>query len=115
MKDLKNYMMIFRFEPSNEYQPTKEEQEKQHQQWGKFIGNLAIKEKLVSTNQLGFSGKLISADLSVAEGVYIADGKTVGGNMIVRAKTADEAVEMAKECPILSMGGSVEIRDIIPM
>jgi len=115
MENLKNFMMIFRFESNNEYQPTQEEQAEQHQQWGTFIGNLAIKEKLVGTNQLGFSGKQISADLSVAEGINISEGKTLGGNMIVRAKTIDEAVEMAKDCPILNMGGTVEVRDIIPM
>lgn len=115
MKDLKNFMMIFRFAPNNEYQPSQEEQQDQNQQWGSFIGNLAIKEKLVGTNQLGFSGKQLSADLSVAEGINISEGKTLGGNMIVRAKTIDEAVEMAKDCPILSMGGTVEVRDILPM
>lgn len=108
-------MMIFRFEPNNEYQPTQEEQLAQQQQWGAFIGNLAIKEKLVGTNQLGFSGKRIGADLSVTEGINIAEGKTLGGNLIVRAKTIDEAVTMAKGCPILNMGGTVEVRDIIPM
>jgi len=115
MKDLKNFMMIFRFEPNDQYQPTQEEQEQQHQQWGTFIGNIAIKEKLVGTNQLGFSGKQLSADLSISEGIIIAEGKTLGGNMVVRAKTLDEAVEMAKDCPILSMGGTVEVRDIISM
>lgn len=115
MKDLQNYMMIFRYEPNNDYRPTQEEQELQQQQWGSFIGNLAVKEKLVSTNQLGFSGKKISADLSVSDGIYVAEGKTLGGNMIVHAKTIDEAVEMAKDCPILKMGGTVEVREIIPM
>ncbi len=115
MQDLNNYMMIFRFEPNNEYQPTAEDLANQNQQWGAFIGNLAITEKLVGTNQLGFSGKQLSADLSVADGINISEGKTLGGNMIVRAKTIDEAVEMAKGCPILSMGGTVEVRDVVPM
>jgi len=107
--------MIFRYEPNADYQPTQEEQNAQHQQWGSFIGNLAIKEKLVGTHQLGFSGKQLSADLSVSEGINIAEGKTLGGNMVVRANTLDEAVEMAKDCPILQMGGTVEVRDILPM
>jgi len=115
MKDLKNFMMIFRFEPNNEYQPTEAEQANQQQEWGTFIGNLAIKEKLVSTNQLGFSGKRIGADKTVIEGINIAEGQTLGGNLIVKAKTIDEAVNLAKACPILNMGGTVEVRDIIPM
>lgn len=108
-------MMIFRFEPNNEYQSTSEELAQQQQQWGTFIGNLAIAEKLISTNQLGFSGKQLHADLSVSEGINISDKQTLGGNMIVKAHTIDEAIEMAKDCPILQMGGTVEVRDIIPM
>ena len=115
MKDLKNFMMIFRFEPNNEYQPTQEELTQQQQLWGTFIGNLAISEKLVSTNQLGFDGKQLHADHTVSDGINIAEGQTLGGNMIVRATTIDEAIEMAKDCPILQMGGTVEVRDIIPM
>ncbi|MGB0838962.1 MAG: YciI family protein [Chitinophagales bacterium] len=115
MTGLQNFMMIFRFEPNNDYQPTPEQMEAQNQQWGAFIGNLAIKERLVSTHQLGFSGKQIQADLSVVEGINIAAGMTLGGNMIVRAKTLDEAIEMAKGCPILNMGGTVEVRGILPM
>ena len=115
MTDSRNFMMIFRFAPDFAYQPTEEELREQHEQWGKFIGGIAIQEKLVSTHQLGFEGKQISADHAVTEGINIADSKTLGGNMVVRAKSIDEAVEMAKACPILFMGGTVEVRDIIPM
>lgn len=115
MKEEKIFMMIFRLEPNTEYQPTQDELNKQHQSWGKFIGNIAIQEKLVSTHQLGFEGKVLSADLSISEGVNIADRKTLGGNMIVRANSIDEAMEMAKDCPILHIGGTVEVRNIIPM
>ncbi len=115
MTNSKNFMMIFRFQPNPAYQPTQEEQNQMHQQWGAFIGNLAVTEKLVSTNQLGFNGKVLSADLAVADGINIAEGQTMGGNMIVKAQTIDEAIELAKGCPILHMGGTVEVRDIMPM
>ncbi len=115
MSDLKNFMMIFRFEPNPAYQPTQEELNEQHQQWGAFIGNLAITEKLVSTNQLGFNGRQLNSDLSVTEGINLVGGQTLGGNMIVRGQSIDEALEMAKGCPILNMGGTVEVRDILPM
>ncbi len=115
MTNSKNFMMIFRFQPDFSYQPTQEEQTAMHQQWGAFIGNIAIREKLVSTNQLGFEGKQVSADLSVAEGINVAEGQTLGGNMIVKANSINEAIEMAKDCPILQMGGTVEVRDILPM
>lgn len=109
------FMLVFKYEPNNNYQPTEVEMNEMHQQWGAFIGNIAIQEKLVSTHQLGFEGKQIFADKSVTEGIHISSNLTLGGNMVVKANTIDEAVEMAKNCPILLMGGMVEVRAIQPM
>ena len=115
MKETKEFMMIFRYTPQADHQPTDEELEQQHQQWGGFIGQLAISEKLVSTHQLGAEGALIHPDLTSTPGMHFANGMIVGGNMIVRAKSLDDASEMAKACPILYIGGTVEIRSITPM
>jgi hypothetical protein len=113
---LKNeFMFVFRFEPNFNYQPSAAEMNEMHQQWGAFIGNIAIQEKLVSTHQLSFEGKQISADKIITDGITIANNQTIAGNMIVKANTIDEAVEMAKNCPILFMGGTVEVRAIQPM
>jgi hypothetical protein len=115
MEQKMEFMLVFRFEPNFSYQPTAAEMNEMHQQWGAFIGNIAIQEKLVSTHQLGFEGKQVFADHSVNEGIHISENQTLGGNMIVKATTLDEAVEIAKGCPILSMGGSVEVRAIQAM
>ncbi len=115
MQNEQKFMMIFRFTPNPEYQPTDQEIAQMKEAWGSFIGNIAIKEKLESTYQLGFNGKQIFSDLSVSEGMQISDNKTISGNMIVKANSMNEAVEMAKDSPILKMGGSVEVRNIMPM
>lgn len=115
MKAEQIFMMVFRFSPNPEYQPTTEDMEQMQQDWGNFIGNIAMNGKLESTHQLGFDGKQISADLNVSDGILISENQTISGNMIVKANALDEAVEMAKDSPILKMGGSVEVRSIIPM
>lgn len=115
MVQTNEFMLVFRYEPNQNYQPTEVELNEMHQQWGAFIGNIALQEKLVSTHQLSFEGKQLLADKSVLDGVHIANNQMVAGNMIVKANTIDEAVEMAKNCPILLMGGTVEIRTIQPM
>ncbi len=115
MKTAQTFMMVFRYTPNPEYRPTTEEIAQMKEDWGSFIGTIALKEKLESTHQLGFEGKQIAADLSVSEGFVIADKRMVSGNMIVKANSLDEAVEMAKDSPILKMGGTVEVRSIIPM
>ena len=115
MENLKSFMMMFRFEPIQDYQPTEEELNGQQQKWGTWIGGIAAQAKLVDTNQLGFEGKLLYPDLSVKDGIYVSENKTLGGNMIVRAASIDQAMELAKGCPILEMGGFVEVRDIVSM
>lgn len=115
MKKEQLFMMIFRYTPNFNYQPTEQEQAAMKEQWGKFIGDIAISEKLVSTYQLGFEGNQVEADLSETSGVHIADQRTLGGNMVVRANSLEEATKMSKACPILEMGGAVEVRTIIPM
>lgn len=115
MKTKQTFMMVFRFSPNLEYHPKAKEIEQMKQDWGSFIGNIAIKEKLESTHQLGFDGKQVSSGSKISDGICIYENQTISGNMIVKANSINEAVEMAKDCPILKVGGSVEVRNIIPM
>lgn len=107
--------MLFRLEPDMNYQPTPEELAGQKQQWGAWIGGIASQSKLVTKSQLGFSGKQLRADLSVKEGIHLSEKQTLGGTMLVKAKDMDEVLAIARACPVLQIGGSVEIRTVIPM
>lgn len=108
-------MLLFRLAPNPDYKPTEAEMARQKQSWGAWIGGIAAQARLVSTTQLGYTGKQLQADLSVRNGLHLAEGQTLGGNLLLKARSLDEALEMAKGCPILAMGGTVEVRDTIPM
>jgi hypothetical protein len=115
METKKEFMLLFRYEPNNNYQPTEAELNQMHQEWGAFFGNLAGQGKLVSTHQLGFEGKQIAADKTATDGIYVSNNLMVGGNVILTADSIDEATELAKLCPIFNMGGTAEVRSIQPM
>lgn len=106
---------MFRFTPDFNRKPSPEELSEMKKLWGEFIGNVVMQEKLVYTHQLGFEGRKISPDQSVANQIVMENNYTMGGNMVVRANSIEEATEMAKGCPILKMGGIVEVRSTIPM
>jgi hypothetical protein len=114
MSQEKEFMLLFRFEPTND-QPTPEQLQEMHKQWGEFIGGIAMQGKLVSTHQLGFTGIKIASDQSVSEGFTVAEGLMVAGNMVLKADSIEVATELAKKCPILLVGGNVEVRDIMSM
>jgi len=114
MTQTNEFMLLFRFQPGNE-QPTPEQLQEMGKQWGEFIGTIAMQGKLVSTYQLGFEGKRISADQFIEDGFHIAEGQMVAGNMVLKAESMEVATELAKKCPILFMGGTVEVRSINPI
>ena len=114
MTQKQEFMLLFRFELSNQ-QPTPEQLQEMGKQWGEFIGTIAMQGKLVSTYQLGFEGTKIFADKTTEGGFHIAEGQMVAGNMVLKAESMEVATELAKNCPILLMGGTVEVRSINPM
>jgi len=114
MSETKEFMLLFRYEPSNE-ELTQEQLQEMHRHWAAFIGGIAMQGKLVSTHQLGFEGKRILANQSTQEGFHISERQAIGGNMVLKAESIESATELAKKCPILFMGGAVEVRDILPM
>lgn len=110
----KDFMLLFSMPKSNQ-SPTAEQIAAMHQSWGVFIGGIAAQAKLVSTYRLGFEGTCLDASLNASESLKISDNQMISGNMIIKAKDIKEASAIAKDCPVLKMGGSVEIRNIIPM
>jgi hypothetical protein len=62
-------------------------------------------------NRFKQEGRVVST-----KGVRTMDfgSDTVGGYIIVEADSYEEAVEIAKGCPILDNNGRVEIREIVP-
>ncbi|MFK7936323.1 MAG: YciI family protein [Saprospiraceae bacterium] len=110
---MQEFMMLFRHTPQGEYQPSPEELQASIKMWQDWIGSIAAQGKFSSTNQLGFTGKTLNADGLVTDGPYAEVKEIIGGYIIVKATDLDDALEMAKGCPILQMGGNVEVRNIM--
>jgi hypothetical protein len=49
------------------------------------------------------------------DGPYVEIKEALGGYIIVKANGFDEAVEIAKGCPIVNGGASVEVRKVAAM
>lgn len=110
---MKEFMMIFRHQYAANYAPSPEELQAGMIEWQNWIGGIAAQVKFVSTHQLGMDAKVLKPDTSIADGPYTSSNEIVGGNIVVKAFSLEEAVEMAKGCPVLRMGGNVEVRSAI--
>jgi hypothetical protein len=93
----------------------------QIQQWMKqtmdWIGGIAAQNKFVSGTGLPFDNAKVITTRSgrpiVTNGPFGDIKETIGGFIIVRAESVEEAVEFAKGCPVLQgEGNSMEVRKI---
>ncbi len=48
----------------------------------------------------------------LVDGPYSEAKEAIGGFFLIRAENAEEAAKQAEGCPILSYGGSVEVREV---
>ncbi|MEP7196148.1 MAG: YciI family protein [Saprospiraceae bacterium] len=114
---MNEFLLVFRRNTSNdEPQQSPEQLQAIMKPWQDWIGSIAAQNKLVSSgNRLTSEGRVVKPNNVITNGPYVELKEAVGGYIIVNANSIDEAVELSKDCPILSMGGNVEIRPIVPM
>src|SRR5579859_4969410 len=110
---MNEFALIFRVKENPSAQVTPAEMQQRMTHWMNWMGGIAAKDRLVSNgNRLGIKGsKVVGPDKVVSDGPYTEVKEFINGYVIVRAESADEAAEMAKECPIVvGGGGKVEVR-----
>lgn len=114
---MQEFLLIFRNETQGTEVPASPEQlQARMKPWQDWMGSIAAQNKLVSSgNRLASDGKVIKPNNVITNGPYVEIKEAIGGYIIIKASSIDEATELSKACPILSNGGSVEVRAIIPM
>jgi hypothetical protein len=107
------FILIFRHEDG-----LKVASPEQIQVWMKqtrnWMGGIAAQNKLSGGNGLPFAdAKVVHYNNVVTNGPFGDIKETIGGYIIVKAGSVDEAVEFAKGCPVLQGdGNTVEVRKI---
>ena len=110
---MNEFMLIFRHEDG-----LKVASPEQIQAWMKqtmdWIGSIAAQNKFVSGTGLPFDDSRVVWHKGVVTNGPFGDIKeTIGGYIVVKAESVEEAVEFAKGSPVLQGdGNSVEVRKI---
>jgi hypothetical protein len=107
------FILIFRHEDGSKIASPEQMQiwMKQTMDW---IGGIAAQNKFSGGNGLPFEeARVVKHNSVVTNGPFGEIKETIGGYIIVKAASIDEAVEFAKGCPVLQgEGNSVEVRKI---
>jgi hypothetical protein len=113
---MKDYLLVYRADFSFIGTRTPEEAQATTKKWMDWIGSIAAQNKLTDRgNRLDPSGKVLKSDNIVTNGPYAEIKETIGGYSIIKADSYEAAIELAKGCPVLTMGGNVEVREISVM
>ena len=97
-----NYMLLY---SGGSMPESQEEQQAVMQAWGAWFGSLG--SNLVDGgNPTTGQAKTIASDGSVSDG---AAGMAASGYSIIKANSLDEAVQMAKGCPVLQGGAKIAV------
>ena len=95
---------------------TPAEMQKRMQKWMAWTETLSKSGHLKGGESLESAGKVVWGPKKVVTfGPHAAAGDVVNGYLIISAQNLDEAVELAKDCPVLEGGWVVEVRQIRPM
>jgi len=110
---MKDFMFIFRGGSSNN-KLSPDAMQNNMQQWFGWINELKGKNIYVGGEPLTPSGKVVKGEKGViTDGPYAESKELVGGFVIIKADSIEDASELAKGCPDLPIGGSVEVREVM--
>lgn len=108
-------LVIHRDLTSKNPSPSQEQMKQALQPYQEWIAGIAKSDKLAAPpKRWDADGRVISTAKNIHHGPYAEGTVSIGGVLVIRAKNYEEAVEIAKGCPIIRYGAIVEVRMAIP-
>ena len=100
---------VFAYSGGNGVSADETERNAQYAQWGKWFEELGT--------AVVDGGAATGAAKTVGAGGTVTDGGSRGltGYSIVSADSLDAAAELAKGCPVLGVGGAVDVYEVMSM
>jgi hypothetical protein len=85
------------------------------QAWGAYMGDLGKKGQLAGGLPLVSGGATVSAKGTTKDPVKSGAEGIVGGYLIIKADSLEQATVIARACPHIDNQGNIEVREIAPM
>lgn len=110
---MKDFALIFRLSKVEDFKPSPQ----QMQERMNWLAGLVAQNKVVDKGNTLLPGpanaKTIKPDNIVTDGPFTEIKEFITGYIVVKTENIDEAVEIAKTNPIFSLGGTIEVREIL--
>lgn len=109
---MKNYVVLFR-EPDGRSLPHPQEDIARHQaNWKRWFEEWGAKGNLAGGSGLTLDGWMIAEHGEMTKGIHHVGQEIIGGFLLLKAGSLDEAAGIARSCPIYEFGGYAEVREL---
>lgn len=107
-------MLLFRNTgPESHQHLTPEQRVQMTKKWNDWYDGLAAQGKVQHGRPLALEGRVVSlVQGRIVDGPYAETKEAIGGYFFLTVANLDEATRIAKECPGLPLGLSVEVRPV---
>lgn len=79
--------------------------------WPEWVAHLKASGSLVALpTHLAKTGRILTKNQAVAEGPYREGEVVIYGLFLIKAPDYEAATKIAQGCPVLAVGGTVEVR-----
>ena len=108
---MNEFLLVFRSNYNTKKVPVTEQIKLHLKHWDDWLDNLAAQNILARPFQcIDAQGIIVSPDSTATSGPYIELKESIAGLIVIKANDYEEALKIAQGCPILEVGGNVEIR-----
>ncbi|MBC7979224.1 MAG: hypothetical protein H7Y36_01520 [Armatimonadetes bacterium] len=108
-----DYLLLFRNNAWHQ-ELSAEEIQRVMTQWMSWFDNLVAEGRCLGGQSLEHEGRVVLGEnRQVTDGPYAEAKESVAGYFILRVADIDEALEIAKLCPALRYGITVEVRKLM--
>ena len=107
-----DFLFVYRGNPDAEAKLSPDEMQNIMNKWGNWIREALAKGWMTNPGDaLTPEGKVVKSKV-VTDGPFVEAKEVVGGYSTIKADSLAAAAELAKGCPGLLTGGSVEVRPL---
>jgi hypothetical protein len=109
---MKEFVLLFRRPELKSPDFDSEKIKAYRKKWNDWLSGFPEEVKLSSTGfGLSEEGKVLKPSGVITDGPFVELKEKLGGLAIIKVDNLDEATTLAHGCPVLEIGGSVEIRE----
>jgi hypothetical protein len=109
---MKEFALVFRRPPFDPSRTSPKDMQEIAKKWDAWHGELISQDKMGTVVRLDMDGKVLKAGGVITDGPFVEVREILGGIFIIKAESLDEATTIAHGCPVLGLGGTVEIRPL---